>query len=337
MESIGDILAKSKGLRKLREAATPLTRAQEQLLDVAMEIRLNPAEVEKTFLARELVQCTLPHSNPRGNPLAWSRSNGTFTLGIVPGVNIETGKSYGYPYGAIPRLVLFWITTEAVRNLAKLNRGEISNARRLDLGHSLAQFMRDLGLDPNTGGGKRSDARRLQNQMQRLFKATISFQRTVIEAHRQGNRWRDMQVAPEGELWWDAKQPGQAALWGSWIELGDKFFEAITAAPVPADMRVLRAIKRSPLALDLYAWATWRVFRLQKATFIPWTGLMLQIGAEYTNAKDFGQKAKGAFRKICALYPGLKIEWRTGGFTLHPSPTSVPALPAAAAQKRLAQ
>jgi hypothetical protein len=36
--------------------------------------------------------------------------------------------------------------------------------------------------------------------------------------------------------------------------LGENFFEAITAAPVPLDMRVLKTLKRSPLALDLYAW-----------------------------------------------------------------------------------
>jgi hypothetical protein len=40
----------------------------------------------------------------------------------------------------------------------------------------------------------------------------------------------------------------QTALWESWIELGEKFFNAIIAAPVPADMRVLRALRRSPLA-----------------------------------------------------------------------------------------
>jgi hypothetical protein len=244
--------------------------------------------------------------------------------GIVPGVNIETGKSYGYPYGTIPRLLLFWITTEAVR----------SKNRRLELGHSLACFMRDLGLDPNTGGGKRGDARRLQEQMRRMFKSTMSFQRTILEEHRQGTQWLDMQVAPKGELWWDPKHPEQGALWGSYIILGEDFFEALVAFPVPVDMRVLRALKRSPLALDLYAWVTWRVFRTQKPTVIPWNGLMAQVGSEYGDVKNFKRKAKAALGKMRALYPGLKLEWRSGGFTLYPSPTSVPALPAASSPQK---
>ena len=34
--------------------------------------------------------------------------------------------------------------------------------------------------------------------------------------------------------------PEQPALWGSWVELGEAFHEAIVAAPVPVDLRALR-------------------------------------------------------------------------------------------------
>jgi|SRR6516165_4149850 hypothetical protein len=90
---------------------------------------------------------------------------------------------------------------------------------------------------------------------------------------RKGKRWLDMQVAPKGEYWWDVKQPEQAALWESWIELGEEFFNAVVAAPVPADMRALRALKQSSLALDLYVWATYRAFsvsRKGRPQFVPW-------------------------------------------------------------------
>ena len=187
MDSAGDILAQSPKLRKLRKLAVPLTRAQEKLLDTATEIRLDPGKFETAFMARELVQCTLPHANP-GNVPVWKRRNGNFTLGIVPGVNIETGKSYGYPYGTIPRLLLFWMNTEAVK----------TKSRRLELGHNLSDFIRAVGPDPNTGGGVRSDARRLRNQMERLFRTIISFQVDIEEPHRHGKSWLDMQVAPEG-------------------------------------------------------------------------------------------------------------------------------------------
>src|ERR1035438_5597574 len=206
MESIGEILAKSPKLKRQLKAAAPLTRSQEKLVDAAAAIQLNPGDTEAAFMVRELVQCTLPHSNPGDKLPAWKRTNGKLTLSIKPGSDID-GNTFGYPFGTIPRLLLFWITTEALR----------TKDRRLELGHSLSTFMREVGLDPNTGGGKRSDARRLQDQMRRLFQSTISFQRTMQEQHRQGERWLNMQVAPKGEFWWDPRDPAQTTLWGSYV------------------------------------------------------------------------------------------------------------------------
>jgi hypothetical protein len=315
MESLGEILAASPKLKKRVKAAAPLTRAQEKFLDAATVIRMNPADTDAAFMARELVQCTLPHTNP-GKVEAWERRNGNLTLSIRAGWDTEKKSSVGYPYGIIPRLLLFWITTEALR----------TKDRRLELGHSLSDFMRELGLDPSRGG-KRSDARRLQDQMRRLFKATISFHQTMEEEHRRGERWLDMQVAPKGEFWWDVHDPTQAALWGSYVILGEDFFTAITSAAVPVDMRVLRAIKRSPLALDLYAWTTWRVFKLSKSAFVPWIGLMQQMGSEYKSEKEFARKAKAALRKICAAYPALKLDFAKGGLVLRPSLTAIAPAP----------
>ena len=192
--------------------------------------------------------------------------------------------------------------------------------------YELSEFMRDVGLDPSRGG-KRSDARRLQEQMRRLFRATISFDLAIDEPHRSGDAWLDMQIAPEGILWWDPRDPEQGTLWGSWVELGEKFYKAITAWPVPVDMRVLRAIRRSPLALDLYAWATWRVFKLSKSAFIPWEGLMQQMGTEYKNVDEFARKARAAFRTIRSQYAGLKLDFAKGGLVLHPSLTAIAPAP----------
>lgn len=120
-----------------------LTRAHERLLDAAVSIGLDaPTPEDKAFMARQMVQATLPHRNPGDMPL-WSRTNGDLVLTIQPGH--EKGKLLGFPYGTIPRLLMFWATTEAIR----------TKSRRLELGRSLNDFMRAVGLDPDTGGGKR--------------------------------------------------------------------------------------------------------------------------------------------------------------------------------------
>lgn len=286
-----------------------ITPQHTKLLDAAEAIRLDPDKAEAAFIARQLVQATLPHKNPR-NVALWKRTNGNLTLAIQQGMNIKTGKSYGYPYGTIPRLLLFWMTTEAVQ----------TGNRRLELGKSLASFMRQLGLD-SSRGGKRSDAHRLRDQMQRLFHSTISFEQTREENGHQGDAWLNMQIAPKGVLWWDEKHPEQGALWDSWIQLGEDFFEAITAAPVPVDIRALKALKRSPLALDLYAWATYTAYRTQKngqSRSISWELLHGQLGAEYHDIKDFAKFARAALRKVQSVYPALGLEFEKGGVKVLP-------------------
>jgi hypothetical protein len=300
---VGEVIDQLCGQGRVPRA---LTRAQRQLIESSTLILGAAADAkDAAYVARELVQASLPHSNPGDVPL-WTRRNGDVALAIQPGMNIRTGKSYGYPFGTIPRLLLFWITTEAVR----------VRDRRLELGHSLNGFMAELGLNPDTGGGKRGDAKRLRDQMERLFRSRFSLERYEAHDGQTSNGWIDMQVAPKGQLWWSEKQPDQGALWGSWIELGEDFYRAITAAPVPVDMRALRALKRSPLALDLYAWLTYEAFRAQhgrRPRFESWTQLHGHMGGEYANPGDFRRKAKAALRKIQAVYPGLKLGKRQGG------------------------
>lgn len=293
-------------------------RSIEKIVDAAAAMMADPitAEQDKAFLTRQLVQVTLPHSSP-GNVPIWQRRNGDLSLSIRPGWDHEKNKPLGLPFGSIPRLLLFWLTTEALR----------TGSRKIMLGDSMASFMRDVGLDPYTGGGKRGDGARLRRQMERLFRATISFEVNRQDGDTSGKRWMDMQIAPEGELWWDFKSPDQPALFGSWIELGEKFYDAIISAPVPLDKRALAALKRSPMALDLYAWATYKSFVLsngkKREQFIPWRAFMVQLGADYSDVKNFKRKAKETFRKVQAVYPNLDLEDADGGFIIKAAPPAV--------------
>jgi hypothetical protein len=298
-----------------------LSRSMKRILDVASEIQLEPNATEMAFMARALVQATLPHSDPGEAPI-WGRTNGRLTLTIKPDWTLDpkTNKprSVGIPYGTIPRLLLFWITTEAVK----------TKSRRLELGDSLSAFMRELGLQPT--GGRWGSIPRLREQMNRLFRAKISFDINQEANGETGQAWMDMQVAPKGELWWSHHQPDQPSLWKSWIELGDSFFEAICSAPVPVDMRALRALKNSPMALDLYAWMNYRTFTIQrggKEQFIPWRGLAQQLGSDYADLNNFRKKVKAAIRKVQAVSPGLNVEFADGGLILYPGKPAITVKP----------
>ena len=301
-----------------------ITAQKRRFINQAVEIRESePEQGDKAFITRFMVQATLPHRAPQGNPPTWTRANGHYTLRIRPGYvtdpRTREDKCVGYPFGSIPRLLMFWMNTEALK----------TGSRKLCLGGSLTGFMRSIGLNPDNGGtgAKRSDARRLRDQMERLFLATISFEYSTVEARR----WKDMAIAPEGELWWNPKTPDQAVFWDSWIELGEKFYEAIIDSPVPVDIRAIRALKNSPLALDLYAWATYKTFILSqkhKSQHISWHQLQAQIGASYKDSQDFRYYAKEALRKIITIYPGIRIKDSRDGLIISPGKTTVaPAIP----------
>jgi len=327
VQSLADILKTSELVKRVRDHEPPpsppppqLTPATNKLLDAATAIRLDPDAVERAYMARQLVQCTLPHRNP-GNVERWLRRNGNAALVLQAGWDTKNDRSIGYPYGTIPRLLLFWITSEAVK----------TKSRRLTLGNSLTEFMREVGLSADTGGGKRSDAKRLRDQMERLFNCRISFDERVTVDGKERKRWLNMEVAPRGELWWDIKRPDQGALWQSWIQLGEEFYNALVSAPVPADMRALRALKRSPLALDLYVWVTYRVYsvnRRNEALAVSWESLSRQMGCDYRDVREFRREALRALRSIKTVYPGLNLSTKTRGrLVLRPSRLAVtPAL-----------
>jgi hypothetical protein len=130
-----------------------------------------------------------------------------------------------------------------------------------------------------------------------------------------------MQVAEKTLLWWDHKAPKQRTLWGSSIVLDGRFFEAITANPVPVDIRALRAIKRSPLALDLYSMLTYQAFRAGKGgkpRFMSWGQLQSALGTNYTETGDLRRAIKAALVKIQTVYPNLAIGERDGGIEVLP-------------------
>lgn len=296
----------------------PITAAGHKFLDAVVEIHeARPGLEDAAYIARQLVQATLPHTDPKAN--TWSRKNGTYTLSLQTGFT-SNGEAVGLPYGVIPRLLTFWIVSEAVRTKEPV----------LQLGNNLAAFMREVGLNPNTGGGKRSDAHRLHEQMRRYFGARIAFYEELSANGRAGEAVEYMQVAKGYTLWWDVKTPHQGDLWGSTVKLDREFFEAITSAPVPVDVRALRALKRSPLALDLYALCCYEAHRVSKSgrsRVIPWRALMRQLGADYEGAhaaRDFGVKARAALRKVEAVMPSLVLGKGKAGLAVLPG--SLPAI-----------
>lgn len=266
------------------------------------------------FMARALVQATLPHSNP-GDVESWGRENGAFSLVIQPGIIKKDGelKSIGLPYGSIPRLILAWITTEAIK----------TKSRELILGNSLSQFMHELDIAPT--GGRWGSISRLKTQMKRLFSASMSC------TYEEGDNWGIRKATPveRADLWWDPKNPNQATVWESALLLTESFFTEIIDRPVPIDMRALKSLKKSPMALDIYCWMTYRMSYLKHKAEIPWGALITQFGSNYKNdaqgIRNFKKEFIKQLRKVNCVYREARIDSTSEALILHPSKTHIKA------------
>jgi hypothetical protein len=278
-----------------------------RLVDRALEIEWEHAEHAgaMAYFARILVLATMPHSRPKTSQ--FQRTNGKFTMTMV-----AMNDAVGLPYGSIPRLVLAWLSTEAVQ----------TRSRRVELGRSLSEFMRQLGMVPT--GGQRGDITRLRNQMNRLFAAAISCSYADEDDGYDGRR--SFLIADKIDLWWNPRRPDDQTLWESTVLLGEQFYQELIDHPVPLDMRALKALKQSPLALDIYAWLTYRMHALREPVVIPWAALEAQFGAAYGATRDFRVKFLRRLKDVLVVYPRARITEVPGqGLQLAPSLTSIPS------------
>lgn len=162
---------------------------------------------------------------------------------------------------------------------------------------------------------------RLRNQMHRLFNAAVQ----LAYSDAEGEASMGGVVASRIELWWNPKRPDQPTLWESRIRLGEDLFEEIICNPIPIEMNTLKALKRSPLGLDLYLWLTYRVFSLEKPISLPWKRLHRQFGAHPGKADDrfvvmnFRKNCLRELVKIHTAWPEFRYSTAKGHLVLFPS------------------
>ena len=300
---IGDALADLGGpVQAIREASPQALHHFTQADQVNQLVKASETDPDLGFMARLLALCSLPRTNP-GNRKEYVRRNGPYTLVM------SAGGLNKLPFGNLPRLLLAWLCTEAVR----------TQSRVLILGKSLSDFMRTLDIYSSSG----RKHTRLRNQMKRLFGCTV----TMIYEDENVDATVNAVIADSTVFWWN--KPDQPSLWESKIELGEKFYNEIINHPVPIDMNTLTALKRSTLGLDLYLWLVYRTFALRAPLRLPWRLLYGQFGAHPDKASDnqtvqhFRYKVLRELKKIKMAWSGLNYSTARGVLILHPSTPAI--------------
>ena len=168
-------------------------------------------------------------------------------------------------------------------------------------------------------GGRHGERARLKNQMERLFTCSVQLIYTESDHKVVVSSF----VAERAEFWWSAREPNAPSLWDSTIELGEKFFNEIIAHPIPIDLYTLKALKRSPLGLDLYFWLVYRTFTLRAPLTLTWRQIYRQFGAHPADGpadiSGFRRQCLRELKKIKNAWPDLHYKTVKSALVVAPS------------------
>lgn len=292
------------------------------------------------FMTRALVSATMPYKDPKTK--VFERRNGDLALTIL--------SPKGVPYGKYPRLLLSWLVTEAVTKRSNV----------IVLGDTLADFLKSAVGVVATGGASGTQTR-LSEQMERLFTSMVSVERRDQTGEGRSFSFENITLVNRGHIdardaqrfdaldaidqptepasgdnaseLWKSKKIVDAGKWDSEVELTERFFRECIETPVPLDLRAYRTLSAAPMAMDIYAWITYRSSYVKRATRpIPWHSLQAQFGSgsPFTEQgiRDFKKAFKRNLDVVRIVYPGLKVDESSdsSGLILLPSATHVPKL-----------
>ena len=158
----------------------------------------------------------------------FERHNGPFSILLEAG-KLWNGREWHpqpLPYGSTPRLVMVHLSSEAIR----------TQNRQVELGDSIRQFLRILGIQAN--GGKRGGYTMFRKQMEALAACRLTI------GMQSGGKVVTVDAKPIKRFEaWLQNEGHQQTLWPGVLELSTEFYETLARHAVPLDYRALSALK----------------------------------------------------------------------------------------------
>lgn len=208
-------------------------------------------------------------------------------------ISILAPSSIGLPYGSMPRIILIWLTTQAV----------ITKSPEIYLGASASSFLR--AINKQASGGRNGNRTSFKKAYQRLFASQI----TIIQESKDNWQIDNLSIAQSSFGTW-VPSSGE---WQNSVILNSDFFRNVLEKAYPVDQRVIQACSHYPLAIDIYLWSTSRAYTAKKPFLVRWTYLAAQFGNTFSKMSNFKTAFKKAAHLISFLYPGLQFKAMTEG------------------------
>ena len=149
---IGEVIGGLDGPVKAIREASPQARHHFTLADqVNQLVSASEADPDLGFMARMMALCSLPRTNP-GNRIRYTRQNGPYTLYMT------AGGGNKLPFGNLPRLLMAYVSTEAVRTQSREGKHGEATARRVGTADTHDRRAGDGGRGGRAAGASPSRA-----------------------------------------------------------------------------------------------------------------------------------------------------------------------------------
>jgi hypothetical protein len=110
-------------------------------------------------------------------------------------------------------------------------------------------------------------------------------------------------------------------LQGLQAEVQEVFNQQVKAKTrsAPLSTSAIKALRKSPMDLDVYAWLIHRLFHLGKPSTVTWQQLSDQFGHAYAELRQFRRFFLDSLTRVRAVYPEANVTVVEGGLMLLPS------------------
>ena len=237
-----------------------------------------------------LMQCFLPQGRKEGREHI--QHHGRVSLVVRAGWRMDPSTPgaltpAAIPWGSRARLVLHYVTSEAIR----------TQNPEIDMGQSLRNFLHRIGVPI---GGK--NARLVTEQVHDVAGADI-----ILSGWEERRAVQHRATVANTVSFWLEYDERQQSFWRPSMTLSREFFEAINSRPVPMDSRHIALLGRSARRIDLYCWLTYRTAGIPRgqAAVIPLNRLQPIFAPDMAaqHARQFRAMLRRDLVAIAKLHP----------------------------------
>ena len=251
--------------------------------------------------------CThfLPPSHTNKKEISTTYPNNVMTISAIGDAML--------PYGSIPRIIIIYLITEA----------KVTRERTIQIGKTIHDFVKKIGYTPSyiANGTNEQVLEQLEKLYRTEFSHDYSESRYLEDGTKETLRHQKSYKIFDEKLSFESVKDNIVQQQMTSVTLSETFFNEIQAHSVPLSLEILKSLKRSPLALDLYVFISYRS-NTGRVIGIKLNDLMNQFAIDYEKWR-FKQRLNTALKLVKKMWPDCNAMIKENTLIIHNTLPSV--------------